>query len=1413
MSEKTILTQESLMKHNKDFLQNLKKLREKKDSVSNEIRNLKTSDQRKKFSHIRSTSVAIFPGHELSIMENTMDVVKSNNQETSKDDSNIGRGSNDKSPKKKKPHSMKITSNTMSSKKTINKNIEDLFESDKNKSEECKIEENNPQINLKPKTIIKIEPSIDLFHLQKEILYLKKDCTDMNSKKILDNVFDSLQRLENDEQQIFIKREKNILEKYEEKEVIKLQRMIRRWLNLRKVRRQSKRNIDHLRLRRNVWVKFLDSEKEYFMNIFTISSKYYKPLQNKNIIPDKTLDHIFRKISIMKDSQSTDKSPKKKKPHSMKITSNTMSSKKTINKNIEDLFESDKNKSEECKIEENNPQINLKPKTIIKIEPSIDLFHLQKEILYLKKDCTDMNSKKILDNVFDSLQRLENDEQQIFIKREKNILEKYEEKEVIKLQRMIRRWLNLRKVRRQSKRNIDHLRLRRNVWVKFLDSEKEYFMNIFTISSKYYKPLQNKNIIPDKTLDHIFRKISIMKDRQKNILTELIDKDNVDKFIASTKVGSVFKKEMLPILQSYYVPYVDEFMDVLQKIEKCMKKFPEFKNFIEKTNLTVSTKSLLGLLVQPILRTTAYERIIDELVALIPQGHKEGDPLREAADTLRRVNFTIAIKRRNSMNIDQLMELFSNPNDKIFFSDFMKSIERNLLREGPINEVNMNHSETNERNSLYLFNDYIALAKNTENEKLHNFTKLIELQGATISEEKDVSYAQNIFSIRKGKTRMLLSCSTLEEKKSWMLDITRAIQTKTTNRQLTTSNKTFSMTELDEIQREMKNPASGVSIKNRKIGFKTYPNSFLCSDAIDWLMRNYNLGRNPALELGQCLERFYFIHSVTYNSNFEDKGNIFVFQDTGEGSFETPPNNEQEWAKLMFHPTTGVKTLVSKKSMLGKKKTMFLGSDLVTWFSKHFGIRRNISVAIATNMFKSGLYFKAVGQNVFADEKTFTYYPTTGTTEDSGFPTEKIVRTLKELKNNSAYTGKPEDMDYVVKMLMSGGNLYMSNINQLLEENQDIDQDTKKFVLEHTQPSYHRNDSLKKERLILTKTNEEVSRNKFLDTSEQHPLVKEIMPDICNWNFPIYALNKKSKGNPLFYMGYALFVHHDLINKFNIPEKKLVEWLKKMDEGYKKENDYHNAVHASDVAQTMNFFLTRGGLSGFVTDVDIFAGLVAAIIHDYEHPGVNNAFIINSHDDIAIRYNDMSVLENHHVASAYFLLNKDEYNIFEGCPEMYKEIRETVIKCVLATDFSKHFEIVGQFKSKLESGIDFNKLEDRRLALMVALKCADVSHTAKEMKLHVKWTKRVTNEFYNQGDIEKSRKLPLSPYMDRATGDLPKSQIGFISFLVQPLYSLWVDKFPSSSICVQCLLANLDFWKKHSEEKTLPQEEDSDSEN
>ena len=44
------------------------------------------------------------------------------------------------------------------------------------------------------------------------------------------------------------------------------------------------------------------------------------------------------------------------------------------------------------------------------------------------------------------------------------------------------------------------------------------------------------------------------------------------------------------------------------------------------------------------------------------------------------------------------------------------------------------------------------------------------------------------------------------------------------------------------------------------------------------------------------------------------------------------------------------------------------------------------------------------------------------------------------------------------------------------------------------------------------------------------------------------------------------------------------------------------------------------------------------LCHDIDHPGTNNAFQQFTQSDLALLYNDQSVLENHHSAMAFKIL-------------------------------------------------------------------------------------------------------------------------------------------------------------------------------
>ncbi|XP_064908150.1 dual specificity calcium/calmodulin-dependent 3',5'-cyclic nucleotide phosphodiesterase 1C isoform X9 [Columba livia] len=288
------------------------------------------------------------------------------------------------------------------------------------------------------------------------------------------------------------------------------------------------------------------------------------------------------------------------------------------------------------------------------------------------------------------------------------------------------------------------------------------------------------------------------------------------------------------------------------------------------------------------------------------------------------------------------------------------------------------------------------------------------------------------------------------------------------------------------------------------------------------------------------------------------------------------------------------------------------------------------------------------------------------------------------------------------------------------------------------------------------------------------PAVIGVLKNVDKWSFDVFALNDASGDHALKFIFYELLTRYDLINRFKIPISALVSFVEALEVGYSKhKNPYHNLMHAADVTQTVHYLLFKTGIAHWLTELEIFAMIFAAAIHDYEHTGTTNNFHIQTRSDSAILYNDRSVLENHHVSAAYRLLQDDEeMNILSNLSkDDWREFRALVIEMVLATDMSCHFQQIKAMKNALQQpeGIDKPK------ALSLLLHTADISHPAKAWDLHHRWTMSLLEEFFRQGDKEAELGLPFSPLCDRKSTMVAQSQIGFIDFIVEPTFTVLTD--------------------------------------
>ncbi|KAM6129937.1 LOW QUALITY PROTEIN: dual specificity calcium/calmodulin-dependent 3',5'-cyclic nucleotide phosphodiesterase 1A [Pterocles gutturalis] len=285
--------------------------------------------------------------------------------------------------------------------------------------------------------------------------------------------------------------------------------------------------------------------------------------------------------------------------------------------------------------------------------------------------------------------------------------------------------------------------------------------------------------------------------------------------------------------------------------------------------------------------------------------------------------------------------------------------------------------------------------------------------------------------------------------------------------------------------------------------------------------------------------------------------------------------------------------------------------------------------------------------------------------------------------------------------------------------------------------------------------------------------VLETFKDVDKWSFDVFALNEASGEHSLKFMMYELFTRYDLLSRFKIPVPNLISFAEALEVGYSKyKNPYHNLIHAADVTQTVHYIMIHTGIMHWLTELEILAMIFAAAVHDYEHTGTTNNFHIQTRSDLAIFYNDRSVLENHHVSAAYRLMQEEEMNILANLTkDDWRELRSLVIEMVLSTDMSCHVQQIQTMRRTLQQteGVDKAK------AMSLILHAADISHPAKSWELHYRWTMALMEEFFRQGDKEAALGLQFSPLCDRKSTLVAQSQIGFIDFIVEPTFSLLTD--------------------------------------
>lgn len=357
-------------------------------------------------------------------------------------------------------------------------------------------------------------------------------------------------------------------------------------------------------------------------------------------------------------------------------------------------------------------------------------------------------------------------------------------------------------------------------------------------------------------------------------------------------------------------------------------------------------------------------------------------------------------------------------------------------------------------------------------------------------------------------------------------------------------------------------------------------------------------------------------------------------------------------------------------------------------------------------------------------------------------------------------------------------------------------------------------------------------------------LADRVLDSLDRWQFNAFLLDRLTSGRCLPTLCLHLLHSSGLLAHFRMDPTDVLTFFRLVERGYHHANPYHNALHACDVTQAMYVFCQQAAIRPHLTPLDLLAALVAAVGHDLDHPGVNEKFLVATGSHLAVLYDNVSVLENHHWRSAVSCFVEAGLGRYLTAAEL-AEFTDLVRSLILATDISRQQEFLAQFRYIMDSSAataaasaasagspeapaamaverDNNRKHSlwdlaatphqRHFLLQIAIKCADISNPCRAWPVSRLWSLRACEEFFRQGDRERDElgHSAVTPICDRYNVTVAKVQVGFYTFVVEPLFREW-HRFLASRLSA-AMMASFAANQKRWEAEVLNEENLEDEE-
>jgi hypothetical protein len=111
------------------------------------------------------------------------------------------------------------------------------------------------------------------------------------------------------------------------------------------------------------------------------------------------------------------------------------------------------------------------------------------------------------------------------------------------------------------------------------------------------------------------------------------------------------------------------------------------------------------------------------------------------------------------------------------------------------------------------------------------------------------------------------------------------------------------------------------------------------------------------------------------------------------------------------------------------------------------------------------------------------------------------------------------------------------------------------------------------------------------------------------WDLDIFRLHDLAQRRPLTVLAMHVLHERGLVQALRLRTETLAKFFLFVENAY-QDVPYHNNQHATDVFHSVHCLLRAPALADAFSHIEIFCALVAAAIHDANHPGRTNGFLV-----------------------------------------------------------------------------------------------------------------------------------------------------------------------------------------------------------